>query len=196
MKLPIYKELSKKEQFTQEIKRKSLEYWSSDPVLDKERIATTQTLMDQVLPPLENVLDIGAGRVPFKCSIAVDCAASVLEGCEEGGLPYLQYPDGAFDGVICTDVIAELPQSLHRLALSEMARLLSKGGFLVCSTPLDRKTYDAKECFLDLMATEFRVIAQKISYKPLFFSKKLGEMLLGEGAAEHIIVIGEKAEIR
>lgn len=196
MKLPIYKEPSKKEAFITQSRAKALEYWSLDPKVDQMRIATTQAVMDEVLPPLEKVIDIGAGKVPFKCSVAIDIAASVLDGCTEGILPYLRYPDETFEGVICTDVIAELPTSLHRLALSEIARLLVRDGYFICSTPLDRKSYDAKECFLNLISTEFCILVQKISYAPLFFSRRLGEMILGDGGAEHIIIIGTKAPIR
>lgn len=80
-------------------------------------------------------------------------------------LPYLsRFEDNFFDLVICTDVIAELPSSIHRLALSELARIMDPKGYLVFSTPLDIKSEDALENLLSLVETEFEIQEICLSY--------------------------------
>lgn len=195
MKLTIIRDLSRKEQFAVDAKKCALDYWNAKPVIDPIRISRTKELMEAHVPTMGRVIDIGAGTRPFVCDVALDIAAEVLEGCEETLFPYLDVSDGAFSSAICTDVLAELPQSLHRLALSELARILEPGGYLVCSTPLDRKTYDARECFKKLICTEFDLVAERMTYAPLLFSERIGQIIRGDGGASHIILIGRKSKL-
>ncbi len=192
MRLRVIKELSKREQFAVDAKQQALDYWNSQPIIDKVRIARTKELIGKHIPPYGRVIDIGAGSRPFDCDVALDVAAEVLKGCQEALLPYLDSADGTFFCAICTDVLAELPQFVHRLALSELSRILQPGGYLVCSTQLDQKTYDAKECFEKLICTEFDLIAERVSYAPLFFSETIGRIIRGDGGASHVILIAKK----
>ncbi|MCH9609882.1 MAG: hypothetical protein S4CHLAM45_13920 [Chlamydiales bacterium] len=180
MKLPVYRELSKKEQCIQDLKKKALAYWKSNPKDDLKRIEKTKKMMARHLPKLKRVIDIGAGRRLFQCDVAIDIAADVLDGCQFGVLPYLNFPDHSFEGVILTDVLAELPEHLFRLALSEVARILEPEGHLICSTSLEKRSYDAKERFLKLIQTEFDLVVVEKSRTLFFFSER------------HVVLIGRK----
>lgn len=84
-------------------------------------------------------------------------------------LPYLSLSDSSFDGVVLTDVIAEIEPHLYRLTLSELARILKKEGWLICSTQLDIHSHDAQERFVDLIKTEFEIFDSKKSYHRLHY---------------------------
>lgn len=84
-------------------------------------------------------------------------------------LPYVNLPEDFFDGVVCTDVLAEIDAHLHRLTLSEISALLKRDGWFICSTPLDLYSYDALEQFFALLKTEFDLKSFKMSYHRLLF---------------------------
>ncbi len=79
-------------------------------------------------------------------------------------LPYLTVADATFDGIVFTDVLAELEPHLYRLMISELSRLLKAEGWLLISTALDLHTLDADLIFLDLLETEFEPVALCPSY--------------------------------
>jgi dolichol-phosphate mannosyltransferase len=51
----------------------------------------------------------------------------------QGSLSELPFSDGAFDAVICSEVIEHIPR--ERVDLTDMVRVLSRGGILVLGTP-------------------------------------------------------------
>jgi 2-polyprenyl-3-methyl-5-hydroxy-6-metoxy-1,4-benzoquinol methylase len=83
-------------------------------------------------------------------------------------LPYIALFNDTFDGVILSDVIAEIDPSLHRLALSEVARLVKSDGWVLFSTPLDLTSEDARQKFLQLIHTEFEIDGIVESYHRLY----------------------------
>src|SRR5262249_32862287 len=127
----------------------------------------------QLIRPLQvigaKVVDVGCGAQNLSKALAslgsdvtaVDvsedrfCHAGIsyVKACA----PYLPFSDASFEGVVCTDVIAKTPPPLHRLAVSELSRLLSRTGWAVISTSLDLASIDAYAKFLDLITTEFEV---------------------------------------
>ncbi len=193
-RLQLHKELSKKQQFELTQKEQWKSYWQNPPEPDLKRIERTWQLVEKNIPTDLKTLDIGAGdrllTDRFPNVTAVDIAP--LKNCQYGLFPYLDYPDGSFQCLILADLIAELPQALHRLALSEAARLLEPKGYLICSTPLDRKSEGAVAQFCQLINTEFEIMASHKSY-PYF--ERLSKLFFGDEACSHIIIISHKRSI-
>lgn len=82
-------------------------------------------------------------------------------------LPYLPFTDSSLEGLIFTDVIAELDPELYRLTLSELSRILKKEGWLLCSTPIDTESHDASGRFIELIETEFEILTLRKSFHRL-----------------------------
>ena len=101
-----------------------------------------------------HILDLGAGMGYLSWKLAEHLhergqpAASILtacdlypenfeyEGvtCEKGDFAHrLPYEDGAFDLVVCMEVIEHVPNQLH--LISEMARIVRPGGRAIVTTP-------------------------------------------------------------
>lgn len=77
------------------------------------------------LPPGSLGLDPSIAKLRFARRLG--CAVAV------GALPALPVADGAFDGVVCSQVIEHIPGSGEHFA--EFARVLAPGGELVLGTP-------------------------------------------------------------
>lgn len=132
----------------------------------------------------KSAIDIGVGRSCYIKKLGgvgitttvVDAASHPLEELKDhvsaiykGCLPYLnQLDDEKFDLLICTEVIALLPSSLHRLAVSELARLISRRGEALISTPLDLYSEDALERFITLIETEFAIEEIKLGFDRIY----------------------------
>jgi ubiquinone/menaquinone biosynthesis C-methylase UbiE len=130
------------------------------------------------------IADLGCGTAVIASLLAdqggvltaLDVSDRVLQSSKHtqmsyrrGCIPYLSFSDACFDGVIFTDVIAEIEPPLYRLTLSELARLLKRNGWMICSTQLDLYSHDAQERFIQLIHTEFEIIASVKSYHRLHF---------------------------
>lgn len=158
--------------------------------MQKERVARTQRLFQQMNLANHLVLDIGCGAGLFSRMlkdmgaevIAADIATNALKKFKEYGaeeiqlkkeaLPFTTFQDQFFDDVICLDVIGELPSKLHRLFFSELSRILKPDGFIVCSTPIDIGTDEGADQLLDLAETEFMIEDVVYSYHALFLKLK------------------------
>jgi len=151
--------------------------------LGKVRVDRTLLLLKDV-PSLQgnSLLDLGCGSgyLAFLMAekgahvTAVDVVNKICHfhdhvTFQQACIPYLKLPDAAFDGVLLTDVLAEIEPSLYRLTLSELARLVKPAGWVLFSTPLDLASLDAKEKFLQLIATEFDICGISESYHRLYF---------------------------
>lgn len=79
-------------------------------------------------------------------------------------VPRTLLDDESYDIVIATELIAELDESQYRLFFSELARLVKREGFVVCSTAIDLSSEDALQRFADLASTELEVIKWRFSY--------------------------------
>lgn len=79
-------------------------------------------------------------------------------------LPNTTFEDSFYDLVICTDVIAELHPHEHRLAISELSRIMKPKAIILCSTSLDIDSEDAYDQFKKLMYTEFSIIEWSLGY--------------------------------
>lgn len=150
---------------------------------ERERIERTYQLILKHLDPNEKkVVDIGCGygilakrlRDLHAKVLAVDIAENAIKEMRQSNaqdmeikrnaLPATTLADNAYDLVICADVIAEIPAQDHRLAISELSRLVKADGWVVCSTPLDIHSDDSLEQFVALNETELVIIDAKASY--------------------------------
>lgn len=193
--LPIIEErvLSKKEQFEENTRARCEQAWEEDAakldpnqtVIGRERIKRTRELLAKLHFGLslegKAIADLGCGNAALASLFegaditAVDVAQSALDKCPEhikrvrGCLPYCRLPEESFDGVLLTDVIAELEPHLYRLMLSEVSVLMKRDGFFLCSTELDLYSEDPLGHFLAFLKTEFEVVETKKSYHRLYF---------------------------
>ncbi|MCU0307192.1 MAG: class I SAM-dependent methyltransferase [Thermoleophilia bacterium] len=87
---------------------------------------------------------------------------------DRGDLHALPYPDGAFDAVVCGEVLEHLDDD--RRAIGEIARVLAPGGVLVASVPANPWRYD----WFDLWA----------GHRRRYTTAGLGVRLAGAGFAE------------
>jgi 2-polyprenyl-3-methyl-5-hydroxy-6-metoxy-1,4-benzoquinol methylase len=83
-------------------------------------------------------------------------------------VPFTERGDTAYNLVLCTNLIAELPQAYHRLCIAELTRLVKPQGYIICSTPLDLGSEDALERFTELVETELNITAYRLSYQRLW----------------------------
>ena len=127
-----------------------------------------------------------------KAATLLDAQEKPFESVQEC-FPYTSFPDGAFDGVLYLDQIGTLDEELHRLALSELARLLKPGGTLICSTPLDVQTLSPALYFKALVKTEFQIVEEHARYLRFgSFFERVAEIFLKESCCTHLTIVGKK----
>lgn len=157
-----------------------------DPLKDcmeRERFARTLAMIDK-LPSLKDkkIVDLGCGTGALSRKLrdigaqvtAVDIAKNALEKFHKVDdenitlihdcIPHTKLEDGSFDIVICTDLIGYIKSKDHRLFISELARLVKKDGYVVCSAPIDIYSEDALEKFFTLAETELDIVHCQLSY--------------------------------
>ncbi len=181
--LPVLNQpiLSKKEQYAEEARIRSERAWAekcTSTALEKERISRIDALLSTLSLKGKALADLGCGDSPFSLEesrvTAVDVARAALDRCPShikrirGALPYVRLPEESFDGVLLTDVIAEIEPHLYRLLLSEISELMKKEAFCICSTELDFHSEDPLGHFLALLKTEFEITTLSKSYHRLY----------------------------
>lgn len=172
------------------LEKKWEDLWQNNPekqnpnrsAREKQRIERTWSLIERLSldPSNTTVLDLGCGfgeigkrlenlgfNVTFS-DISISAKKNVSDlPFTQASLPNTSFPNESFDLVICTDVIAELDSKDHRIAFSELARILRPDGTLILSTPIDIYSVDALEKFLWLTQTEFHIHEQRESHHAL-----------------------------
>lgn len=160
-----------------------------DPLLTafgRSRVKRSLDLLNKWVPfqkPAQ-VGDLGCGSGAFSKAlkesglevVAIDVASNALKHLEKSGivthrecLPYLKLAEHLFDITLCTDVVAEIEPSLHRLFVSEIARVMKSESWVLLSTPLDLYSENALEAFLALVKTEFEILEIVPSYHCLHY---------------------------
>ena len=96
------------------------------------------------IPSHDLILDIGCGSSRIvqhlPRAVGMDLAIRKLRWLRapgrmllQGDMGKLPFPDGVFDGVICSEVIEHVTR--EQVSLAEMARVIRPGGLLVLGTP-------------------------------------------------------------
>ncbi len=188
--LNLIEPLSQKQLYAERVRQacEKIPFDKLDPnrtVLERERVHRTLTLLVQYTEMCgTRIADIGCGTGSIALKLAdlqahvtaVDASLSFLQRlnhpqvvCKQAYIPHLPFVDASFDGLVLTDTIASIDTHLHRLTLSELARLVQREGWLLISTPLDVYSWDPDSHFLQLVETEFEVMATVYSYHRLHF---------------------------
>jgi SAM-dependent methyltransferase len=123
-------------------------------VLDLQLLTCTRFLRPHLQSMTGSVLDVGCGEMPFRGFLpaghsytGIDVAAADDFGMRQhaavvafDGLK-IPFPDESFDHVLCTEVLehAEDPLAL----ISEMHRVLRRGGTLVATVPFSARVHHA-----------------------------------------------------
>lgn len=169
---------------------KTEELWQEQPdkylpdrhLIDTLRIERSWSLLQSHLTKEAlAILDLGCGFSPLAKFLDnhqltfLDSSSQALKNFPgkkilHDALPITKLDEEQYDLVICTDLIAELFPQDYRLAMGEIARLMTKDGKALISTPLDIHSLDALEKFLALLDTEFEIISLSKSYHRLAVS--------------------------
>ncbi|SCA62990.1 hypothetical protein SCG7109_AG_00260 [Chlamydiales bacterium SCGC AG-110-M15] len=151
----------------------------------RQRIQRTLDLINKLT--FTKAIDLGCGSGPFLSKLlnkgalvdALDISRNALKNLEnqsdtpscniiQDALPMTGLEDNNYDLVISTDVIADLPSNEHRLYFSELSRLLTLDGSVICSSALDVMSVDALHRFMKLVETEFCILELQFSHHRLY----------------------------
>lgn len=168
--------------------------WLMDPerfnplrnCIERERLERTWDLINKHVDLVNQpTVDLGCAAGVFTRRLrnggakvdAIDIAENALKKFKEtdakniqlkqDSMPATQLADHAYQLVICTELIAEIPKEDYRLFFAELARLIHPNGRLVCSTPIDIDSVGGVERFQELAQSEFDIIEDVTSYHTL-----------------------------
>ena len=147
--------------------------WDELSYDNKQRYGIVFSLIDGLaLNNDARVLDVGSGsgriteflKSRFDDVVAVDITtASLMQetlsahnvGFAEARLPELPFCRGAFDLIVCSEVIEHLPtRELQYASIESLAQVLTEGGYLVLSTPNPQSPQKRlKEVIWDVLET-------------------------------------------
>ncbi len=166
--------------------------WAQDPsqfnphgtALKRDYFEKVKACFDEKVAG-KSCVDLGSGSgdlSQFLASLgadvtAVDLSKTALENIhdprikkEQHFIPYTTLPDDHFDYVIAANLIAELPETEHRLFFSEVARIVKPDGKILLATPLDIHSEDALQKLIYLAETELEIESLTLSYHRLYIS--------------------------
>ncbi len=207
-RLNLAPELSERDLYKKQVQEVCEAFWKEPlerSAIEKVQQRRTWNLIKKIPLKGKRVVDLGCGdgalaKLLFEKGadvVGVDASLSALQRCLSGietvqaCLPYHRLSEGGFDGVLLTEVLAEIKPSLHRLLLSEIAELMKPGGFFICSTEIDVHSYDAHVQFQALIQTEFEVLECIKSYHRLKHPKlePLAQLVWGDWGLTHLILL-------
>lgn len=159
--------------------------------MERERLERTWSLLTHYIHPHEKFMaDIGCGAGVFSRRLrdagakvdAIDIAENALKYMREqdthditpkqDAMPSTMLPDQAYDAIVCTELIAELPPEDYRLFFSELSRLIKPNRYVICSSPLDIRTEGGVKKLMELAETEFTIDGFVLSYHALYIRLK------------------------
>lgn len=82
----------------------------------------------------------------------------------QDAMPMTSLEDGRYNLAVCMEVIADLPKDDHRIFFSELNRLIKPTGRVLFSTGIDIYSQGGLEKLLELIQTEFDLVASIYSY--------------------------------
>lgn len=175
--------------------------WLQNPqAFDPKRNAMERLRLERTLELVTETIDLkgkracdlGCGQGDFTRALrdqgaevdAVDISPLALKALQQGDMtrikayqdyvPMTTLKDNAYTLVACLELIADLRHDEHRLLFSELARLVSNEGYVVCSTALDVHSEDALARYTQLAETELQITAWKVGYHRLWIALKNG----------------------
>lgn len=183
-----------------ELQAKFERLWLIDPerfnplrnCMERERLERTWQLLTQhvTLTNQISVVDIGCAGGVFSRRLrdagaqveAIDLAENALKKFREidangihlkqDAMPMTHLPDHGYKIVVCTELIAELPREDYRLFFAELSRLIQPDGYLVCSSPIDIESVGGVERLVELVQSEFDILANITSYHAMYLRLK------------------------
>lgn len=183
----------------QEILAKWERQWLLDPgqfdplrnCMERERVERTWQLLTKHTPLAGlTTVDIGCGSGFLSRRLrdagakveAIDIAENALKKCREMAsenisfkqqtMPMTLLPDDGYQVVVCTDVIGDVPPDDYRLFFAELSRLVTKDGYLLCSSGIDIYSEEGVERLKKLAESEFDIIDERRSYHSLYIRCK------------------------
>jgi 2-polyprenyl-3-methyl-5-hydroxy-6-metoxy-1,4-benzoquinol methylase len=81
--------------------------------------------------------------------------------------PFTRLRSHSYEAVYLLELIADIEPSLHRIGVSELARICHKQGYVILSTALNRKSPDALDHLLRILQTEFDIVDLHLRYDHL-----------------------------
>ena len=139
-----------------------------------QRYGTAVAVLEQLAFERSHILEVGANRQRL-LSQAMPGATVIYSDVEPSGggdlvlasATALPFDDGAFDAVVCLDVLEHIPAELRQQAVSEMARVCS--GVVVIGCPIDRTWVkdaeaEANKCWARLFEGDYPWLAEHQEY--------------------------------
>lgn len=155
--------------------------------MERERLERTWNILhSHVKIDKKQVVDIGCAAGVFTRRLrdagaevtAVDIAENALKQLRKNdmshilavqdAMPISSLPDDAYDIVVCTEVIAELPRDDYRLFFSELNRIVKSDGWILCSTAVDIDSDDAAHQLFEFAVTELEILHITYSYHAFY----------------------------
>jgi 2-polyprenyl-3-methyl-5-hydroxy-6-metoxy-1,4-benzoquinol methylase len=182
-----------------EMQAKFERLWLIDPerfnplrnCMQRDRLERTWELLIKHVDVIDKqIADIGCGAGVFSRRLrdagaqveAVDISENALKCFREANadrirlkqdvMPNTTLPDHAYDIIICTELIAELPRDDYRLFFAELSRLIKPEGQLVCSSDIDIDSIGGMDRLIELAQTEFDILEGVASYHALYLRLK------------------------
>lgn len=179
----------------EEAKAKFERLWLLDPEqfnplrnsMERQRLERTWDLLLRHQDPSgKQIADLGCGSGILSerlakhgaYVLALDIASNALKLISEKNIsnieikqdyvPFTTLDDQAYDLVISTDLIGFLHIQDYRLFMSELSRLVSANGKILCSTSIDLNSDDVLERFNALAETELQIDEWVFSYHRLY----------------------------
>ncbi len=138
-------------------------YAAGAPELDPAEEARIEETLGHLPADCTSALDVGCGigRLLSRLERSFFCAgvdisfealkrSSVKNLCTQGLIQSLPFPSGAFDAVVCTEVLEHIPEDLFPAAIAELRRVARK--YILVSIPnrenLLEKTVSCHACGL------------------------------------------------
>jgi SAM-dependent methyltransferase len=148
------------------------------------------------------LLDVGCGSKPYKQFFAVDRHIGIdwsnslqrLEVEAFATAEKLPFADGVFDSVLCTEVLEHLKHP--DIAISEMSRVLKRGGNLIVSVPFIHELHEQPVDFCRFTSFGLLSKVEDAGLTPTLLRHRGGAIIVLADLVFRILVTYIKAALR